>query len=161
MNDSANINKSAEEQSPETVLQMTRRRFLALLFAVASALGLGAFLAPLIRFAYPVVKGPVFERLKIAEVAAVTPQGVRFDYQDVPGTLIQKEDKTFAAYSLVCTHLGCIVKWEAENKQFHCPCHAGYFDENGDVISGPPPRPLAKFVLAVEGNDIFVERIET
>jgi cytochrome b6-f complex iron-sulfur subunit len=143
----------ANESAPE----MTRRRFLGLLFALASAMGLGAFAAPLLRFAYPVVKGQVFERLKVATVGQVPVDGIRFDYQEVPSHLIQLQDQTYAAYSLVCTHLGCIVKWEPRNLNFHCPCHAGYFDESGNVVSGPPPRPLTKYKLAIEGNDIFVE----
>jgi cytochrome b6-f complex iron-sulfur subunit len=147
--------------APESAIEITRRRFLTLVFGVASALGLSAFAAPLVRFAYPVLKGQVFEKQKIAEVAAMTPEGVRFDYQDVPSMLIQKEDKSFAAFSLVCTHLGCIVKWEPAKRDFHCPCHAGKFDENGVNVAGPPPSPLPKYKISVEGPDIFVEGLET
>ena len=152
---------TSQAPPPETAAEITRRRFLTSLFALASALGLGAIAAPLARFAYPVIKGQVFERLKVASAAAVTSEGVRFDYQDVPAMLIQKEDKSFAAYSLVCTHLGCIVKWETRISQFHCPCHAGYFDEDGQVVAGPPPSPLARYKLTVEAGDIYVEGIES
>lgn len=48
----------------------------------------------------------------------------------------------FLALSAVCTHLGCNVRWRPEDSRFACPCHAGFYDPNGDVISGPPPRPL-------------------
>lgn len=136
---------------------MTRRRFLTVCFAGATAVGLGAFAAPLARYAYPVLKGQVFEKQKIATVAQVTADGIRFDYMETPSMLIPMADKSYAAYSLICTHLGCIVKWEAAKRDFHCPCHAGKFDENGQVIAGPPPKPLTKYKVAVEGNDIFVE----
>ncbi len=148
---------SAPEE--EKVGVMTRRRFLTAVFAGATAVGLGAFAAPLVRYAYPVVKGQVFEKQKVAVTTQVTAEGVRFDYQDTPSYLIQLEDKSYAAYSLVCTHLGCIVKWEPAKRDFHCPCHAGKFDENGQVISGPPPKPLPKYKVVVEGTDIFVEGI--
>jgi len=138
---------------------ITRRRFLTVVFAGATAVGLGGFVAPLIRYAYPVLKGQVYAKQKVANTAQVTAEGVRFDYQETPSMLIQLEDKSYAAYSLVCTHLGCIVKWEAKNRNFHCPCHAGKFDENGVNIAGPPPKPLPKYKLAVEGTDIFVEGI--
>lgn len=150
-----------EKQKEESRAQITRRRFLTTLFAAASAIGLGAFLAPLVRFAYPVVTGPVFERLRLASVEDITPEGVRFEYQEVPGMLIQKQDGSFAAFSLVCTHLGCIVRWDAIDREFKCPCHAGFFDEDGEVISGPPPRPLNRFTIAVENGGIFVEGIES
>jgi len=149
-------NPGAAEPQDSTA-EVTRRRFLGVLFGTATIVGLGALAAPLTRFAYPVIQGQVFERLKVATVSTVTAEGIRFDYQDTPSMLIQKEDKDFAAYSLVCTHLGCIVKWEAKNKDFHCPCHAGKFDENGDPIAGPPPSPLPKYKVVVEGADIFVE----
>ena len=41
-----------------------------------------------------------------------------------------------------CTHLGCQVNWKEESNAFICPCHDASFDRQGNVISGPPPRPL-------------------
>jgi Rieske Fe-S protein len=55
----------------------------------------------------------------------------------------------FLALSAVCTHLGCNVRWRPEAQRFGCPCHAGFYDANGDVISGPPPRPLRKLETRV------------
>jgi cytochrome b6-f complex iron-sulfur subunit len=141
---------------------VTRRRFLAITFAGATAVGLGALAAPLARYAYPIVKPEVFEKVLVATKAELTPlgDGVRFDYQEIPSQLIQLESGDYAAYSLVCTHLGCIVKWEPQNADFHCPCHAGKFDPEGNVISGPPPRPLTKLMLAIEGENIYVNGIQ-
>lgn len=55
----------------------------------------------------------------------------------------------FRALSAVCTHLGCNVRWRPEDSRFACPCHAGLYDANGDVISGPPPRPLRQLETRV------------
>jgi len=44
------------------------------------------------------------------------------------------------AISTVCTHLGCIVKREADG--FHCPCHGSRFNPDGTVARGPAPAPL-------------------
>lgn len=142
-------------------MEITRRRFLSIFFGIASALGLGAFLAPIIRYAYPVLKGTVYEKQKIAAAADVTSDGVRFDYQDIPSMLIQKKDKSYAAFSLVCTHLGCIVKWEPVNHDFHCPCHGGKFNENGKNISGPPPKPLTEWNVAEEAGQIYVNGVKS
>lgn len=65
----------------------------------------------------------------------------------------------FAAYSAICTHLACTVRFSAESaaaaplSHIHCPCHAGVFDprRGATVVSGPPPRPLPQ--LAVRLND--------
>jgi menaquinol-cytochrome c reductase iron-sulfur subunit len=46
------------------------------------------------------------------------------------------------AISATCTHLGCQVQWDGGTERFRCPCHGGVFDVAGQVVSGPPPRPL-------------------
>lgn len=47
------------------------------------------------------------------------------------------ENGTLHSYSAVCTHLGCIVKWNASEKSFDCPCHGSRFSYSGQVINGP------------------------
>ncbi len=56
----------------------------------------------------------------------------------------------------VCTHLGCIPAYEADNKRFKCACHGGEFDTNGVNTFGPPPKPLAIPPYRVEGNTIVL-----
>ncbi|MBM3151506.1 MAG: ubiquinol-cytochrome c reductase iron-sulfur subunit [Chloroflexi bacterium] len=41
-----------------------------------------------------------------------------------------------------CTHLACQVSWQAESRVYVCPCHDAAFDVEGNVLDGPPPRPL-------------------
>lgn len=50
------------------------------------------------------------------------------------------------AISRVCTHLGCIVKSEADG--FHCPCHGSRFAPNGAVVKGPAPKALPWIAVA-------------
>lgn len=55
--------------------------------------------------------------------------------------------KAFAVVA-VCTHLGCVPLWKPQGEGgfnfpvFHCPCHGGFYSPWGDVVAGPPPRPL-------------------
>jgi cytochrome b6-f complex iron-sulfur subunit len=63
----------------------------------------------------------------------------------------------FRAFSAICTHLGCIVGWDAARRQIECPCHAGFFDLNGRVVSGPPPRPLTEYGVVVVNNEVIVK----
>ncbi|MEN3045874.1 MAG: Rieske (2Fe-2S) protein [Candidatus Hydrothermales bacterium] len=69
--------------------------------------------------------------------------------KDGPTILIKKENKIYA-FSAVCTHLGCIVKWLPEKEEFFCPCHAGRFDSEGKVIAGPPPAPLKRYKVEID-----------
>jgi len=60
-------------------------------------------------------------------------------------TYIVVEDNTIAKYGInaVCTHLGCVVPWNAVDKQFQCPCHGSRYDATGKVVRGPAPLSLA------------------
>ena len=57
-----------------------------------------------------------------------------------------------------CSHLGCSVEWDAESGLFRCPCHGGVYDETGAVVEGPPPRPLTRLEVKIEGELCFVRR---
>ena len=54
------------------------------------------------------------------------------------------------ALSATCTHLGCQVRWDTEGKKFRCPCHGGAYDARGQVVEGPPPRPLDTIDVRVD-----------
>ncbi len=44
-----------------------------------------------------------------------------------------------------CTHLACTVTWREDAQAFICPCHDGKFGKDGQVLGGPPPRPLDRY----------------
>ncbi len=52
------------------------------------------------------------------------------------------DDGVVHSMSAVCTHLGCIVTWNASEKTWDCPCHGSRFDAVGSVINGPANRDL-------------------
>jgi menaquinol-cytochrome c reductase iron-sulfur subunit len=54
------------------------------------------------------------------------------------------------ALSATCSHLGCQVRWDAATTRFRCPCHGGVFDAQGNVVEGPPPRPLDRVEARVD-----------
>lgn len=57
-------------------------------------------------------------------------------YRDEEGMLHER--------SAVCPHLGCIVKWNAGEKSWDCPCHGSRFTPDGEVLNGPSSAPLDK-----------------
>ena len=62
-----------------------------------------------------------------------------------------------------CTHLGCQVNWKPDRNEFVCPCHDAQFDINGDVLAGPPPRPLYTYSgdqLKVEDGILYLHFLE-
>ncbi len=85
------------------------------------------------------------------------PKDATVDERDV----IVGSDRFLVAIGL-CTHLGCIPAYQADNKKFKCACHGGEFDMAGRQIFGPPPKPLVippfkldglKIVLGEEGPE--------
>lgn len=73
--------------------------------------------------------------------------------------VLTPDGRDFIAMSNICTHLGCRVRWIADQESFFCPCHNGVFDAQGSVVSGPPPRPLDRYEVKVEGDQLFVRGV--
>ena len=48
------------------------------------------------------------------------------------------------AVSLRCTHLGCLLRFNAAERSWDCPCHGSRFDVDGAVLEGPATRPLER-----------------
>ncbi len=63
------------------------------------------------------------------------------------------------AISLICTHLGCIVKSNAAG--FECPCHGSHFQADGGVIKGPAPKALPWCQVSVSGGNVMVDESVT
>jgi cytochrome b6-f complex iron-sulfur subunit len=83
--------------------------------------------------------------------------GKKIVYRDKPVWVIHAPFG-FVALSAVCTHLACIVDYDPE-KKIWCPCHAGFFDLRGNVVSGPPPRPLPSYPVAVVAGKVLVGEV--
>lgn len=148
----------------------SRRRFLTVL-----SLGLGTFAAglvgiPIIGFlvAPLIEKTPRFWRpvgpLEKFEVGA-TVEVAFVDSSPLPWAgiaartaawLRRDNEESFTAFSVDCTHLGCPVRWLPDAELFLCPCHGGVYYENGNVASGPPPKPLPRYPVRVRNGQVEV-----
>ncbi len=78
------------------------------------------------------------------------------DERELSFYVLTKDKRNYVAISNVCTHLSCRVRWVSAQEQFFCPCHNAVFDSEGNVESGPPPRPLDRYEVKEEDGQLFV-----
>jgi nitrite reductase/ring-hydroxylating ferredoxin subunit len=69
---------------------------------------------------------------------------------------LNEDPDEFIAISTRCAHLGCPVRFVRAAGNFICPCHGGVYDFQGQVIGGPPVRPLDRFQTRVVANELQV-----
>jgi cytochrome b6-f complex iron-sulfur subunit len=144
--------------------EMSRRGFVR-----ASVWGVG--LAYFGAIGYPIYRylnSPVEKSIEESLVKEVTLKdagklapgtALVFKFGVRPALLIHHDDGTWVALDAVCSHLGCTVKFDENQKKITCACHGGVYDaKTGDNISGPPPRPLTKYVVSQEKEGIKVSR---
>ena len=64
--------------------------------------------------------------------------------------LVRDAEDNVTAFDTNCTHLECPYDWDAKGQMFFCPCHGGVFDVDGEVVAGPPPRPLDRLAVRID-----------
>ena len=77
-------------------------------------------------------------------------------HSDQPVFVVRVAESQVLAVSAVCTHMRCVLRWKRDNATFQCPCHDGAFDRTGNVLSGPPKRPLPQFAAEIRADEIIV-----
>lgn len=141
---------------------MNRRRFING-FLGGSLIGTAAsLLYPLIRYLIPPRQAEAAaKRVMAAKTGELAPNSAKlFRFGSRPALLIYTAEGEYRAFSAVCTHLTCTVSYEADTGTLYCPCHNGRFDLAGNVLSGPPPRPLDVYKVELSGDDIFVSKTD-
>jgi cytochrome b6-f complex iron-sulfur subunit len=141
----------------------TRRVFLA----AAGVAGI-AYVAAMAYPIYRYLASPSEMALNAAAVTEVTlkdaqklPAGsvLMFKFGSSPAMLIHHQDGRWISMTAVCTHLGCTVQYEPEADRIHCACHGGVYNAyTGANVSGPPPKPLKLFKVAVNEAGVEVSR---
>lgn len=139
-----------------------RRGVLKLLGRTAAALG-AAGLAPLLgcrsreeQRTPAAAPGPT--RIPLAEL----PEGARVQVTHRGRPVeVRRTAEGVVARSLVCTHFGCVVRYDATQEAYLCPCHDGVYDARGQVLGGPPTRPLPTYEARIRGDAVVLGDLET
>ena len=134
----------------------SRRGFIELLVALGTFVTGVAMAVPGLMYMWPAAKGGGPGKVEVEGASSMAPGDGKIIQVGSAAVIVVRGRSGFRAYSAVCTHLGCLVRWDASEQQFLCPCHAAVFDENGQVVSGPPPAALPPMVVKEVGDTVFV-----
>jgi Rieske Fe-S protein len=141
---------------------VTRRDTLRFLVAGAGALFVATAALDIIAHISEVTTAPSNQIVAVAQVSELQVNQAKvftFPDQYSQGIIINLPGKGLVAYSDACTHLSCAVLYKGDGKHLHCPCHEGLFDAaTGNVLAGPPIRPLPIIELSIQGDTIYAVR---
>lgn len=169
VSDDQSQRKTSGGLQPERV---SRRQFLT--YTLASV---GGFLASGMLF--PMVRMTVDPLLQKSETGDFIKVGTLDEFGPTPKEILFKktisdgwyeteqqftawvtyENGKILALSPICKHLGCTVNWEGggNENRYYCPCHNGLYYKNGlNVPNTPPPEPLDRYEVKIEGNDVLL-----
>ena len=173
-----------DEQVPD-VPDLTRRRFIVRAMVVLGG-AIGALLAiPVVGFAtapgWQAKSEPKFLSTtvaptlqsndwtsvgKVVDFEVGVPKYLEIDRHIMDGwvtetapigiQVVRTTDTDVAVFDPHCTHLGCPLSWSSGAGAFVCPCHGGSFKATGEVVSGPPPRPMIRYETRMENGEVFI-----
>ena len=136
--------------------EVTRREFARFLVAGAGAMAVGNVGIAAWTQLRTINTGEPRELIALEDVAVGDTFLFRYPTDADPAILLRIADREVVAFSQKCTHLGCVVYFEAEEDRWHCPCHEGNFEpRTGEVISGPPPRALGRIDVEIRDDTIW------
>lgn len=162
---------SPGQQTPPTKKRRVSRRALFTGGAVAAASLAGATAGALITQntqpvpADPGKWPPLVDGIPVTWHATTSrttlgSNAVKFVTESVVGYVIHDEESDeIIAFSAACTHMGCIVGWNGDQRRFDCPCHGGRFTASGKPDNSGKLaylRSLPRLTVRVEGDQVYV-----
>ena len=144
---------------------ITRRDFFNKIGTAATGVVLLGSLGVTLDFLSPNVLLEIPKEFKIGPLENIQPDSV-IDNAEHHVFIFREHPGSFYAVSSICTHLGCNTKWNPAGIEGHpegviaCPCHGSIFDKKGNVLHGPAPRSLDRFLVRVENDKLVINTDE-
>lgn len=137
-----------------------RRNFLKYFLGGGVVALIGSLFYPLLAF----LKPPEQSDIVVSSVSAgnvldfTEGEGKIIRFGNKPVLVFKNSNNEFKAFSATCTHLDCTVQYKKDLQIIWCACHNGKYDLRGKNISGPPPKPLDEFRVAIKNDEIFISK---
>ncbi len=127
----------------------TRRRFLNWFLGTSVGALAATIFVPIFRFLSP-PHIPEATTNQVEAGATNDPELLEKGFKilrfgNEPVILVRAGDDDYRAFAGTCTHLDCIVEFHNDQRRIWCNCHNGEYNLRGQVVAGPPPKPLEPF----------------
>ncbi|MBC9797703.1 Rieske (2Fe-2S) protein [Sinomicrobium weinanense] len=143
----------------EQATHVGRREFAKFLGLLSGTLALGNGVIVIKALAFPAkpLEGEHFvcnaDEVAVGKMFQFEIEGSKI----IPYILIHLEENEWRAFEQKCTHLTCAVRYREDLGKIECPCHHGFFSaDTGEVLQGPPPRPLPRLEVVVRDGKVYV-----
>lgn len=139
-------------------MKASRRKFINIIFNAGILGSVASIFYPVLNFLIPPEKRePKVSSLKIGKLDNFELDSYKIvKFGREPIIVIRTDAGDIKALTATCTHLDCIVQYQKDKKRIHCACHNGVYDLNGRNVSGPPPKPLTEYNVAIIDDEIIV-----
>ena len=155
------MNEPSEDKTdggPLWEKKISRRDFVDWIIKGGLLATLAGMFFPALEYLWPVMRsGPAGGAQEVGRVDDIPLWGAQKVVLGGSVILLIRTSDKIKAFSASCTHLGCLVDWDDKKREVVCPCHAGLFDLEGRVVSGPPPQPLPSYDVKVVDGKIYVK----
>ena len=135
---------------------MERRKLLKSSLAFLGTTTLISFVYPASKFLIPPKSNAQDAQVTLDKETIPPGTAKEMTYNEIPLIVINRRGSGFIALSRVCTHLGCLVGFDSFNNKLVCPCHAGEFDLDGNVLSGPATKSLQRYPMKIGSKQITI-----
>ena len=126
--------------------KISRRAFFHWLLMGGLLAWAAAFVAPVISYVWPSQKrGPNSQAVSAGKVDEFVEWQHKMIALDNKPVIVVRTPQGFRAFLAICTHLGCVVGWDAGRRQIACP------------VAGPPPLPLPELSVVVINDEVMVK----
>lgn len=160
---------SSNGTGPET--KHSRRKIIGWMVGIINLVVVGVVVGPVLGF----VGAPLGDRRKgrwvpildEGEIQDGETKEVTFEMEVTDGYMqtnrkytvyAKRTGKDIQVFDPACTHLGCRIKFQNDKNRYFCPCHGGVFDDGGNVVSGPPPKPLSKYPVDIRDGKLWIKK---
>ena len=141
-------------------IDFERRNFLGKAVGGIGAVVAAGTLYPVVKYITPPAEKEVkdVDEKVVGKASEVPPDSGKIYQFNKDKVIVVNNGGQLTACSAVCTHLGCLIQWKEDEELIYCACHGARYEQDGKIISGPQPLPLAPYNVRVDGDDLVISK---